>query len=280
MMKKMIGLLTSVFLAVCAFARYSGEISLDKEDGIYKSGDTAVCRVLLKKDGKPLKDVQARLIVKWEGQVVDRQEFKTTGEPLEFTRTVDKPGWLYFGFEVLDKNGKVLRGKNVQVHPRKPTIVTEIGALFDPDKFVSPVREPADFDEFWAKRRAEVDAVEQPPTLEELDSGVKGVKLYKVTIPCPRGITATGYLAYPENAAPKSLPGYLFFQSLTHADVNNKGVIAQAKRGALAFAATCTASPTASLRSFTTRTCTPICGAARPVSATGKSGFTATCSSG
>ena len=233
-----LAVLISAFCALIARGGYTAEIALDHVDGIYRSGETAVCRVLLIKDGKPLKDVPARLIVKREGRIVDRKEFTTTGESLEFTRTVDKPGWLYFGFEVLGADGKALRGKNVQVHPRKPTIVGEIGALFDPDKLVSPVREPADFDEFWAKRIAEVAAVTEPPTLKKLDSGVAGVKLYAVTIPCPRGVTATGYLAYPENAAPKSLPGYMFFQALTYTDVARRKAVERAKDGALAFAAT------------------------------------------
>ena len=235
---KLPAVLSAVFCALAACGAYTSKIALDKPDGIYKSGETAVCRILLQKDGKPLRDVKARLIVKWEGRTVDQKEFETTGGTLEFSRTVDAPGWLYFGFEVLDDNGKPLRGKNVQVHPRKPTIVSEIGALFDPDKLVSPVREPADFDEFWAKRRAEVAAVTARPTLRELASGVAGVKLFAVTIPCPRGIAATGYLAYPENAAPRSLPGYIFFQALTYSDVGRKNAVNRAKSGMLAFAAT------------------------------------------
>ena len=237
-MNKVLWSVVGAVLALTVFGRYDGEIALDKADGIYRSGETAKCRVLLRKDGKALSGAKARLILKWEGKIIDRKVFDTTGEPLEFTYCSEKPGWIYFGFEILDDKGNPLRGKEVQVHPRKPTIASEIGALFDPDKFVSPVREPADFDEFWAKRRAEVEAVDRPAALVELKSGIPGIKLFSVTIPCPRGVTATGYLAYPEKAAPKSLPGYIFFQSLTYSDVSRVSAINQAKKGALAFAAT------------------------------------------
>ena len=80
-MKKITVLLMSAFLAVCASAKYSAEISLDKADGIYKTGDTAVCRVLLKKDGQPIKGAKARLVRKWESWDVKRTDFETTGEP-------------------------------------------------------------------------------------------------------------------------------------------------------------------------------------------------------
>ena len=240
-MKKVLGLLLSSFLAVCATAKYSAEISLDKENGVYRTGDTVVCRVLLKKDGQPIKGAKARLVRKWESWDVKRTDFETTGEPVEFTYQGKRPGWVYFGVEVLGEDGKPLRGgKNTFTPPRgrKPTIVAEIGAMFDPDKIASPVREPADFDEFWAKRKAEVEAVTEPPTLTELDSGVKGIKLFAVRIPCPRGVTATGYLAYPENAAPKSLPGYVFFQSLTNSDVSRGNAVVPAKKGVLSLAVT------------------------------------------
>ena len=100
-MKKVLGLLLSSFLAVCASAKYSAEISLDKENGVYRTGDTVVCRVLLKKDGQPIKGAKARLVRKWESWDVKRTDFETTGEPVEFTYRSTRPGWVYFGVEVL-----------------------------------------------------------------------------------------------------------------------------------------------------------------------------------
>ena len=226
-------------LAVCG--AYTGEIDLDKPDGLYGSGETAVCTVRLFKDGKPLVDEKVRLIVRWEAQSVKSEEFVADGKPKQLSFKSDKPGWVYFGAEVLGGDGKPLKAnssRSAGLRRRKPTIICEIGALFSPDKIVSAVREPADFDEFWAKRRAEAEAVTEAPILKELKSGVGGVKLFAVTIPGPRGVVATGYLAYPETAAPKSLPGYMFFQSLTYTDVSRRKAVARAKSGALAFAAT------------------------------------------
>ena len=240
-MKKTLGAIMSAVLTAAAFGKYDAKIGLDKENGIYRVGETAVCTVQLFKDGVPLKGAKARMIRKWEGRNTQYIEFTTTGEPVEFTYRAVRPGWVYFGVEVLGEDGKPLRASASgfkALRGRKPTIVVEIGAMFSPDKIVSPVREPADFDEFWAKRKAEVEAVTDAPTLKELKTSVKGVKLFAVTIPCPRGVTATGYLAYPANAKPKTLPAFIFFQSLTYGDVNRNSALSKAKQGALAFAAT------------------------------------------
>ena len=133
----------------------AGRIDLDKADGIYRVGETAVCTVQLFEDGKPLKGAKARLVRKWEGWKKQYTEFETTGEPVEFTYKGVRPGWVYFGVELLGEDGKPLNASASTfkaLRGRKPTIVTEIGAMFSPEKIVSPVREPADFDEFWAMR--------------------------------------------------------------------------------------------------------------------------------
>jgi cephalosporin-C deacetylase-like acetyl esterase len=218
--------------------KYDGTVELDHPDGFYKSGETVHCKVLLKKYGKALKGARARLVLKWELEVIESKEFETTGAPVEFTYASDKPGWVYFGFEVLGEDGKPLSGPGVCKLSRKPTIVTEIGALFDADKIATVVRDPADFDEFWAKRIAEVHAAPLKPELTELDSKVEGVKLFAVSLPVVRGIKASGYLAFPAGAKPKSLPAQISFQSMTHGDVGVKEAVKPAKSGALAFAVT------------------------------------------
>ena len=240
MLKRCLPLLFAL-AAASVYGAYTGGIALDKPDGFYKRGETAVCTVRLFKDGKPLVGEKARVLVRWEAQKVKSEDFVADGQPKTFSYSSDQPGWVYFGVEVLDENGKPLKAnssRSAGLRRRKPTIVTEIGALFSASEIVSAVRDPADFDEFWAKRRAEAAATDTAPTLEELDSGVAGIKLFAVTIRCPRGVVATGYLAYPEQAAPKSLPGYMYFQALTYADVGRRNAVARAKCGALAFAAT------------------------------------------
>ena len=124
MMKKIFAA-AALLAAVAVMGAYRGHsIELDHADGYYRAGETATCRVTLCEDGKPLSGTRARVIIRWEGKAVERKEFTTTGKPVEFSYKSDKPGWVFFGFQVLDANGKLLSGPGVQKHPQKPAITT------------------------------------------------------------------------------------------------------------------------------------------------------------
>ena len=237
-MKKVFGLLMSAFLAMCASAGYSGDISLDKPDGFYKIGETVTCRVKLTNDGEPLVGQRARMTLKWEGKTVRTEDFDTTGKAVEFTYPAGKPGWVFFGFELLDKKGKVMRGKNVQRHSAKPSIVTEIGAIIEPDKIVTGSERPADFEEFWAKRRAELDKIPIEPKLEPMECRYKDVKLFKVTVPAIGEYPVTGYLAIPVGATPKSCPACVDWASWSAKDANPNSALNSARQGFIGFAPT------------------------------------------
>ena len=236
-MKKSIIILV-LGLSFALFGKYSADISLDKSDGFYKSGETAVCSVLLKKDNTPLNGVKARLLLKKEGRTVERQVFETDGKVKQFEVKLDAPGWACFCFEVLDGEGKPLSGKDVYKHRAKPTVVTEIGAMFDADKITHPEKAPADFDEFWAKRRAELDKVPMNPVLTELPCKVKNVKYYAVKVDCAGDRPVTGYLAVPTNAKPGQCPAVVEYLSWVNGDANGSVAIKRAARGVLAFYAT------------------------------------------
>ena len=138
-----------VWAAFCAasvlFGDFTGhKISLNHPEGYYRIGETAVCTVTLGKDGKPLRGLGARCTIYWEGKEVERHDFMTTGEPVKFKYKSDVPGWVYFRFEVKDRNGNIQRGKGVMNRSGKPTTVTEAGALFSSYRIRTKVKRPAD----------------------------------------------------------------------------------------------------------------------------------------
>ena len=237
-MKKLQCSLLTLFGAVALFGAYGGKIELDKPSGQYQSGETVKCSVLLTKDNQPLKGVKARCTIKWESKPVEVKTFETTGKPVEFTYKSDKPGWVYFGVEILNEKGKPLSGKGVFRYWTKPSIVTEIGAIFDADKIRSASPRPADFEAFWAERRAKLDKLPIEPELKELPCKVENVKLYALTVPTLDEFPVTAYLAIPENAKPKSLPAHATFLSWSAADASRASAIKGAKDGYLCLAAT------------------------------------------
>ena len=234
-------LLFSTLFALAVSGAYSAKIALNKPKGFYKSGETATCTVQFFKDGKPLVGEKVRLITRWEGKDVKTEVRVADGKTMTLSYTGDKPGWVYFGVQVLGKDGKPVKAnssKSALMRRFKSTTAAEIGAMFDAEKIRYTVEPPADFDEFWAKRLAEVAAQDLDPKLTELKSGVRGIKLFAVELSCPRGIKATGYLAYPGNAVPKSLPACLSYLSWANTDASRGAALVNAKRGALAFSVT------------------------------------------
>ena len=239
-----------LMMSAAVFAKYSADISLDKKDGFYKSGETAVCSVLLKKDGAPLSGTKARLIMKKESKVIKTEIFETDGKVKTFPASLDAPGWLYFGFEVLDADGKTLKGKGVYKHRAKPSIVTEIGAIYDADKIIAPFECPKDLDEFWARKRAELDKVPVEAKLTPLECKEKNINLYSIEVKCTGRRPVTGYMAVPQNAPAGKCPVVVEFLSAVYNDANPNVPVARAKRGVVAFYITWHGFPTGHPQDF------------------------------
>ena len=144
----------------------------------------------------------------------------STGKPqiFEFGKqaknsTVPKtPGTVSVICTVLDKNKKPMLNK------RKRRIVGGLGVRVDPWK-IRPGNPdcPADFDEFWAKQRAELDKVPVKATRTEVKFSAKdaekypNVVCYDVKVDCAGGAPVSGYLCMPRDAKPKSLPAVVFY---------------------------------------------------------------------
>jgi len=237
-MKKWIGCMTVLLVTLSVFGKYGGAVRLDRRDGKYKVGDTITCRVKLTNDSQALKGTKARMTVKFEGKVVKTKDFTTTGEMVPFTYAAQKPGWVYFGVEVLNDEGRVLTGKEVFRYPHKKSIVLEIGAVINQDEIVAGAKRPDDFEAFWAARRAKLNEVPIKAKLEPMKYRDKNIRLYKVTIPTVGEYPVTGYLAIPVNAKPKSCRAFVEWSSWSASDANRNSAIKHAVEGDIGFTTT------------------------------------------
>lgn len=240
--------------AVVLQGGYSLRAELDHPDGFYKVGDQAICTTTLLKDGQPAVGETFRCSVKQEGKVVETKVFQAAGEPVTVEGTMDRPGWLYFGFEVLDERGRSQKGPGFFKHHAKPTIVGEIGAMFDPDKIRALPARPADFEAYWADCRARLDKVAlraeltPSPVPEELQDQVE---CFVIEVTCPGKHPVRGYLAVPKDARPNSLPAIVEYQSLYWGDAMKDHAIQHAARqGALALCTSWHALPTGHDREY------------------------------
>jgi cephalosporin-C deacetylase len=234
-------LLIQIILAVtsaAAFADYSLDVHLDKRDGFYKVGEETVCTFTLMNDGKPAAGEKVRCTVKREREVYQQEEFISDGKAQKITAAMDRPGWLFFGFEIIGPDGQPRQGKGIYKHSRKPTIVGEIGAMFDVQEIKALNSRPADFDAYWASCRAKLNEVPLSPKLEALKVplALQGkIECYGVEVGCLGRNPVRGYLAMPVGAKPGSLVAYVNYQSRVSQDASQSRAMEMASNGVLAL---------------------------------------------
>lgn len=84
------------------------------------------------------------------------------------------------------------------------------GVVTDPDRIQPSAPRPPDFDEFWAAKVRELQAVPPDPQLESADSAKPGVSYWKITLNNIRGTHIHGQLARPAEGG--KLPALLIVQ--------------------------------------------------------------------
>lgn len=128
---------------------------------------------------------------------------------------LNRPGFARLQGTLTDVSGKpfsyLVRGEIVTYK------AFDSGAGADVDKILPSSAEPADFKQFWAKQRAELDKVPMKPEMRRLpdDKILKQYAgktvVYAVKIPCAGPRPVTGYLLFPADAKLKSLPAQVSF---------------------------------------------------------------------
>ena len=241
MLKKLSLLYCLVFLSGIFAGDFTmKDLKLDRPNGFYKRGEEVVVTGLLLKAGKPAPEYKLRAVTRWESiKVVATQEFPCDGKPFKVTFKGDKPGWVYFAFQVIDPDGKVVEIPGAKVLQRlKKKQIGEIGAMISPDELRPADRIPDDFDEFWKNEIAKLNAVPMNPRLEKLDSGRKGIELFAVKLDAGVSQPVTGYLAVPKGAKAKAFPIYLTFLSGVNGDADRRAALNAAQQGCVAMIAT------------------------------------------
>jgi hypothetical protein len=138
--------------------------------------------------------------------VVDRGRVPLSAtEPLIIKTRLGCPGFVRCHAEVVDAKGvryrKEYQGETVTPEGRKALnrfersdrrVFFDGGAGAEIEKLAS-VPEPADFDEFWVKRKARLAEVPMTATVREQKSSDPAVKVYTFSVLCagPRPVTGT-----------------------------------------------------------------------------------------
>ena len=156
-------------------------------------------------------------------------------KPLVVKTKLDSPGFVRLKAVVVDRNGREYR-KKFRGDPNTPEGQKALNSFERRDKRVffdggagvkvdelQSVPEPADFDEFWARRRARLAKVPVEADMKELVGYGKGYKVYAVTIKCAGPRPSTGYLSIPDEPGKKRITVY--FHGYGHSYPNKGHVI-------------------------------------------------------
>ncbi len=170
----------------------------DRNPLLYKAGETMTFKVtLVDRDAKnaPVKGRKLRWTRTGDDGVVEKGE-ATSDSPLVVRTKTDKPGFVRLVVKVLGSDGKPLQGMTEQF---------DGGAGADVNSIVTtPI--PQDFDSFWDGQLATL--ASEPMKGELLPCDLKDAdvefRAFRVNMQPGEG-PATGIVAWPKKAAPKSL---------------------------------------------------------------------------
>ena len=176
------------------------DFELNHADGIYKRGEEIVVTGTLLNADKPAQEYKLRAITRWESlKDVATQEFPCDGKPFRVTFKSDKPGWVYFVFQVIDSNGAEVVDPSPKNPQGKRKLVAEIGAMIAPEEIRAADECPVDFDEFWKNERTKLDKVPMNPRLEKINSGREGIDLFTVKLDNHGNLLQCSYLENPRD---------------------------------------------------------------------------------
>jgi cephalosporin-C deacetylase-like acetyl esterase len=177
-------IVAALFPIVCcaqATVRQDLVVTPEKAGGIYQPGETI------------------RWKIEWKGEEPTAEAKYTLkrGQLTEVGKgTVPLPGGVGTLEATLDRPGALLAEVKVKLEDNRERKAFG-GAIVAPEKIVPSAPRPDDFDDFWAAKIKELEAVPANPQLESAESGKPGVDYWKITMDNIGGTKIHGQLARP-----------------------------------------------------------------------------------
>lgn len=200
------------------------QLLLNSSDGVYRKGETVNVTALMEECGA----AETVLVqVSSYGEIILEKELTLTcGETLVFSEVCEEP-----------------TSRMVRLCPvGDAETCVSVGYLVAPEEFRPGFATPGDLRAFWdgelSRMRALPPEVKTFPAQGVTKDNLDGIECYKFEINMPKGNPCRGYLAYPRDATPGSLPIYLFVHSAGVTKPWNKDkasfVLGLARKGYLA----------------------------------------------
>lgn len=196
----------------------------ERSDATYKVGEKVTFSLSVTDKGKPAGGSVDWIIVKDGLPTSFKGRAQLVDGKASVQGSLDEPGFLQvriLGYRARDD--------------LKPVSVSAMGgAAVEPLKIPVSSQAPADFDAFWASRKAELAKVPVAPVLTPVKSTIPEVEVFDLQAPCV-GAPVSGYLARPKGAADKSLPIILTVHGAGVRGSSLGGAVNWASKGFLAM---------------------------------------------
>lgn len=192
----------SVFAETKSEGGYSANLKASRDGSVYSVGETATFALKVEKDGKAVDGIAVDMLVCEDGGFPPkhRESVITKDGLAKVSGSLKKAGFLTCkAFVKIPSADDPSKTKILELYA---------GAAFDPLNIEPSAPVPEDFDSYWNKQKQILSAIPMELKTEEVPSGDKNIKLFHVEAKTFNGFLR-GYLAYPSNAAPASLPAVL-----------------------------------------------------------------------
>lgn len=209
---------TLAALSLCGATLCAGTLSFkgecDRPRAIFQPGESMTFKIQLLDDGKPVAGKKLKWTRSGDDQKTETGEaVSSADEPLSVSTSIAQPGFVRILVTALDAAGKPAKDD------KGKDLVFDGGAGAAPERLES-VPEPKDFDEFWAKQKTKLATVPLKAAEVGVPSKNPAFTVVDVKVDCAGGKPVSGYLAYPKDAAPKSLAAQVNFMGYGVASPN------------------------------------------------------------
>lgn len=204
-----------------AAAKYAVQVQVDREDAIYDLGDAVTFTVTVTRDGKPADDGVVSFQIDAEAPpVLQSGEVRLSQGTATLRGSLDRPGFLRCIVSFTPPGGNAVR--------------RIAGAAIAPLEIEPSLPVPADFDEFWAEKKAELAAIPPAPRVTRLEPTGE-IDVFDVQVACVGWQPVSGYLGRPRMAKPGSLPAILWVHGAGVRSSSRGNAVQGARHGMLSM---------------------------------------------
>lgn len=193
------------------------EISCDRDDAIYRSGEPITLKIKLLKDGQPFagKKVYFRISI---NEQVEENVFKSSAETQCVAFTANAPGFVTCEANYMESEPVWLMAN------------AAISVGVEPEKIKAQTPCPPDFMDFWNRQKARLADIPMKASSQPVEIKAehlkKMVKAFDVKIDCAGPLPVTAYIAMPIDAdKDKRYPAQVSFHGYTLFPLSGSGLL-------------------------------------------------------